>query len=219
MSVRRRAKIVATVGPATDTEESLEALLAAGVDVVRLNFSHGTHDEHARRIGMVRAIAERLKRPIAVMLDLQGPKIRTGTLVGGKPVELKRGQTFKITTHDDRGHRRARLDHLPRPACGLPRRRHRAGGRRKIKLSVDHDHRREVDVSGAWTAASLKEHKGINLPGVAVSAPALTEKDAGDLAFGLEHGRGPRGAQLRARAARPAPARAFISAARQGGAR
>src|SRR5947199_8930081 len=98
MSMRRRAKIVATVGPATDTEASLEALLSAGVDVVRLNFSHGTHDEHARRIGMVRAISERLHRPIAVMLDLQGPKIRTGTLVGGTPVELKRGQTFRLTT-------------------------------------------------------------------------------------------------------------------------
>src|SRR3954451_5146083 len=98
MPVHRRAKIVATIGPATDTEASLEALLTAGVDVVRLNFSHGSHDQHARRIGMVRAISERLKRPIAVMLDLQGPKIRTGPLVGGKPVELKRGQTFKITT-------------------------------------------------------------------------------------------------------------------------
>src|SRR5437762_1311293 len=95
----RRAKIVATIGPATDTEESLEALLAAGVDVVRLNFSHGTHDEHARRILMVRSISERLQRPIGVMLDLQGPKIRTGTLVGGAPVELRRGQTFRITTH------------------------------------------------------------------------------------------------------------------------
>src|SRR5690348_14818056 len=68
MTVHRRAKIVATIGPATDTEESLEALLAAGVDVVRLNFSHGTHDEHARRLQMVRSIAGRLNRPIAVML-------------------------------------------------------------------------------------------------------------------------------------------------------
>src|SRR5215211_5992977 len=94
---QRRAKIVATLGPATDTEQSLEALLAAGVDVVRLNFSHGTHGEHLRRIEMVRTISERIQRPIGVMLDLQGPKIRTGKLVGGKPVELKRGQSFAIT--------------------------------------------------------------------------------------------------------------------------
>ena len=84
-ATQRRAKIVATIGPATDTEESLEALLAAGVDVVRFNMSHGTHAEHARRLGWVRGIADRLHRSIAVMLDLQGPKIRTGTLVGGRP--------------------------------------------------------------------------------------------------------------------------------------
>src|SRR5436309_8564141 len=103
MTVHRRAKIVATIGPATDTEASLEALLAAGVDVVRLNFSHGTHDEHARRLQMVRSIADRLHRPIAVMLDLQGPKIRTGTLKGGEPVTLKRGQSFAITTNEVEG--------------------------------------------------------------------------------------------------------------------
>src|SRR5438128_2002623 len=103
MPVHRRAKIVATIGPATDTEESLEALLAAGVDVVRLNFSHGTHDQHARRFEMVRRIAERLHRPVAVMLDLQGPKIRTGTLAGGQPVTLKRGQSFAITTSSVEG--------------------------------------------------------------------------------------------------------------------
>ena len=96
MNVQRRAKIVATIGPATDTEESLEALLAAGVDVVRLNFSHGSHDEHARRLAMVRVIADRLNRPIAVMLDLQGPKIRTGTLAGGKPVNTC-DQDFEAT--------------------------------------------------------------------------------------------------------------------------
>src|SRR5689334_18804267 len=98
MPAIRRAKIVATVGPATDTEESLEALLAAGVDVVRLNFSHGSHQDHARRLEMVRRIADRLRRPIAIMMDLQGPKIRTGTLAGGQPVALKRGQSFAITT-------------------------------------------------------------------------------------------------------------------------
>src|SRR5215213_2257770 len=103
MNVQRRAKIVATIGPSTDTEESLEALLAAGVDVVRLNFSHGTHDQHARRVEMVRAISDRLQRPIAIMLDLQGPKIRTGTMAGGNPVELQRGQSFTITTEPVQG--------------------------------------------------------------------------------------------------------------------
>jgi pyruvate kinase len=187
MSVRRRAKIVATVGPATDTEASLEALLAAGVDVVRLNFSHGTHDEHARRMGMVRAISERLNRPIAVMLDLQGPKIRTGTLVGGKPVELKRGQTFKITTQTIEG----TAERVSTTYHGLPADTH-AGDTvliddGRLKLSVVSTTSDEVTFQ-VLEGGTLNEHKGINLPGVAVSAPALTEKDQDDLAFGLDIG-------------------------------
>src|SRR4051812_18834207 len=187
MTMRRRAKIVATVGPATDTEASLEALLAAGVDVVRLNFSHGSHDEHARRIGMVRAISDRLKRPIAIMLDLQGPKIRTGTLVGGQPVELKRGQTFKITTRDVEG----TAERVSTTYHGLPGDTHPGDtvlvddGR--LKLSVISTTPEEVTFQ-VLEGGTLKEHKGINLPGVAVSAPALTEKDQDDLAFGLDLG-------------------------------
>jgi pyruvate kinase len=187
MNQQRRAKIVATIGPATDTEESLEALLAAGVDVVRLNFSHGTHPEHARRLRMVRDIAERLRRPIAIMLDLQGPKIRTGTLIGGEPVTLRRGQTFAITTHEIEG----TAERVSTTYPGLP------GDCRpgdtvlvddgKIKLIVTHSEPSEVTFQ-VVDGGILKEHKGINLPGVAVSAPALSDKDEEDLAFGLEQG-------------------------------
>src|SRR3954462_1312666 len=187
MTVHRRAKIVATIGSATDTEESLEALLAAGVDVVRLNFSHGTHDEHARRLQMVRSIADRLHRPIAVMLDLQGPKIRTGTLEGGKPVALKRGQSFTITTNQVEGTAECVSTTYPALPSDC-----RVGDTvlvddGRIKLIVTHTEPTEVNFQ-VVDGGVLKEHKGINLPGVAVSAPALSEKDEEDLAFGLEQG-------------------------------
>ena len=94
----RRTKIVCTLGPATDGEERIEALMRAGMDVARINFSHGSLDEHERRIAEVRAVAERLGRPVAILQDLQGPKIRTGALAGGKPVTLKAGDPFTITT-------------------------------------------------------------------------------------------------------------------------
>ena len=94
----KRAKIVATLGPATDTPELVEALILAGVNVFRLNFSHGGHDDHAQRIQWIREAAARLDQAIAVMLDLQGPKIRTGPLAGGGPVELRDGAFITITT-------------------------------------------------------------------------------------------------------------------------
>jgi len=187
MNPRRRAKIVATLGPATDDVATLEAVLAAGVDVVRLNFSHGTHEGHARNVGLVRDISERLGRPIAVMMDLQGPKIRTGTLAGGQPVELKRGQTFSITTDPVEGtaervsttYQNLPSDTRPGDTVLLD------DGRLRLRVlsTTPREVAFEVVVGGL-----LKEHKGINLPGVAVSTPALTEKDKADLAFGLELG-------------------------------
>jgi pyruvate kinase len=179
----RRAKIVATLGPATD---GLEAdLVRAGVDVFRLNFSHGTGDEHAARCAAVRAAAKAERRPVAVMQDLQGPKIRVGSLVGGGPIQLVAGQTLDITTRDVVG----------TPACisctyaGLPR-----DVKPGDRLLLD-DGRIRLTVLGTSAdcvttrveeGGPLGEHKGINLPGVAVSAPALTDKDRADLAFGLE---------------------------------
>jgi pyruvate kinase len=183
----RRVKIVATVGPATDGAGLLEALLEAGVDVVRLNFSHGRHQDHAERVGRVRATAERLGRPIAIMQDLQGPKIRTGRLAGGRPVELERGDELRITTRPIEG----------TAACisttyqGLPSD-CRTGDTilindGRIRLTVLETAPDEVRTQVA-DGGTLGEHKGINLPGVAVSAPALTEKDREDLAFGLSLG-------------------------------
>ncbi len=183
----RRTKIVATLGPATSTPERIAGLIRAGMNVARLNFSHGTHAEHAARIAMVRRAAAEAGRHVAILQDLQGPKIRTGPLVNGQPVELVAGQRFVITTEPVIGdaqrvsttYRALPLDVRPRDRILL------SDG--LIELVVinhtDTDIETEVVHGG-----KLREHQGINLPGVRVSAPAATEKDLADLAFGLEQG-------------------------------
>lgn len=178
----RRTKIVATLGPATDGLET--ELIRAGMDVARLNFSHGTPEEHARRCSAIRAAARACGRPVAVMQDLQGPKIRVGELAGGGPVHLHAGQELRITSDQVPG----TADRIPCTYAGLPRD-VRSGdtlllddGRLRLTaLSTDG---REV-VARVEVGGDLGEHKGINLPGVAVSAPSLTEKDCSDLGFGL----------------------------------
>ncbi len=178
----RRAKIVATLGPATD---GLEAeLVRAGLDVARLNFSHGSPAEHARRCAAVRDAAASVGRAVAVMQDLQGPKIRVGSLVGGGPVYLEPGQDLCILARDVVG----TAERIGCTYAGLVGD-VRPGDRvllddGRIRLTVlgtqDGEVRTRVEEGGP-----LGEHKGINLPGVAVSAPAITDKDRADLAFGL----------------------------------
>jgi pyruvate kinase len=183
----RRTKIVATIGPACGSPEMIERLLAAGMDVARLNFSHGTHADHAGRIVLLREAARRADRPLTILQDLQGPKIRTGALKDAKPVQLKAGDRFDITTHKvDGTAARVSTTYTPLPRDVLP------GDRillsdglielRVIEATAD-EVRTEVVFGG-----ELREHQGINLPGVNVSAPALTEKDLADLEFGLAQG-------------------------------
>ncbi|GAC1640789.1 MAG: pyruvate kinase [Ktedonobacteraceae bacterium] len=183
----RRTKIVCTIGPATNSEEQLEALMHAGMNVARLNFSHGTQQEHAIVIERIRTIAARLGRAIAILQDLQGPKIRTGALEGGQPVRLVDGAKVTITSRDVLG----TVDVIATTYKDLPRD-VKIGdsillddGLLELRVleSNDTDVLCEVMHGGL-----LKEHKGINLPGVAVSAPSLTEKDRDDLIFGLQHG-------------------------------
>ena len=161
-------------------------LVAAGLDVARLNFSHGTAAEHARRCSAIREAARALGRQVAVMQDLQGPKIRVGTLVGGGPVELETGRELVIAPS------MTAPGTAERVGCTYAQLAHdvRAGDRillddGRIRLSVlsatDGEVRTTIEDGGP-----LGEHKGINLPGVAVSAPAVTEKDRADMAFGLE---------------------------------
>jgi pyruvate kinase len=183
----RRTKIVATVGPASGTPQMIERLLQAGMDVARLNFSHGTQEEHARRIAMLRETARRLERPLAILQDLQGPKIRTGALKDGKPAQLLPGARFTITTRELKGSAEGVSTTYGELVQDV-----RPGDRillsdglielRVLETSAD-EVRTEVVFGG-----ELREHQGINLPGVDVSAPALTEKDIEDLAFGLAQG-------------------------------
>jgi pyruvate kinase len=183
----RRTKIVATIGPVSSTPEVIERLLNAGMDVARLNFSHGTQDEHARRIEMLREVAVRKGRPLALLQDLQGPKIRTGSLVDRKPVMLQPGTRFTITTRNVAG--TASL--VSTTYAALPRD-VRPGDR--ILISDGLIEAQVVRISGdeveteIVVGGELREHQGINLPGVAVSAPALTDKDRSDLLFGLAQG-------------------------------
>jgi pyruvate kinase len=183
----RHTKIVATLGPASDSATVLDDLVAAGVDVVRLNCSHGTHDSHRTVCGRVREASARAGRPIAVLQDLSGPKIRTGRLEGGGPISLRPGDRLVIATGDEVG----------RSGCvwttfdGLAR-----SVRPGDRLLLD-DGRLEVRVEGTDGSriatsvvfgGDLGEHKGINAPGVALPASALTPKDVDDLRFGLSLG-------------------------------
>ncbi|GAB4123090.1 MAG: pyruvate kinase [Roseiflexaceae bacterium] len=183
----RRTKIVATIGPATSTPEMIEKMLEAGMDVARLNFSHGTHADHAGRIALLRDAARALGRPLAILQDLQGPKIRTGALVGGKPVSLKPGQQFVITTEMIAGTaERVSTTYTPLPHDVRPGDRILVSDG-LIELRVNKTTDSEVFTEVVF-GGDLRENQGINLPGVNVSAPALTPKDAADLEFGLAQG-------------------------------
>ncbi len=187
LSTTRRTRIVATIGPASESPAQLDALIAAGMNVARMNFSHGTHRDHARRIADVRAAAARAHRPIAILQDLQGPKIRTGALVGGTSVLLEAGAPLIITIDAIDG-TAARVSttytHLPLDvAIGD----HILVSDGLIDLQVTAVSPREVSTR-VISGGELRQNQGINLPGVAVSIPALTAKDREDLAFGLSQG-------------------------------
>jgi len=184
--LRRRAKIVCTIGPASDSEEMIRELMLRGMNVARLNFSHGSHDDHARVIRRLRKVAAELGRTICILQDLQGPKIRTGRLKDRMAVTLQTGQTATITPKDVMG----TAELLSTTYTDLA---HDVKPGERILLS---DGRIELvvkQVSGAdvicevLNGGMLGEHQGINLPGTNVSIPSLTEKDEADLAFGLKH--------------------------------
>lgn len=181
----RRTKIVATVGPASRAPSMLEKLVQAGVNVFRLNFSHGTHEEHFAVIRAVREISARLHRPIALLQDLSGPKIRIGRVREG--AELRNGARIVITT-DASVEGSAEL--VSTTYAALPRD-VKAGDR--VLLDDGNLELRVVGTAGEHVECEvvdggpLRSNKGINLPGVALSTPALTEKDRRDLAFGVQH--------------------------------
>jgi pyruvate kinase len=185
--ISRHSKIVCTLGPATRSPRMIRKLIQAGMNVARLNFSHGTHEEHARSISILREAAVALKKPIAILADLQGPKIRTGALAGGGTVLLRTGQRFVLTTAKVLGDStRVNTTFYPMP------REVKRGDRillsdGLIELRVESTTHHEV-VCQVANGGLLGENKGINLPGVKLHVPALTQKDRADLRFALSQG-------------------------------
>ncbi len=181
----RRAKIVATLGPASGTEEVFRRLVKAGLDVARLNFSHGSHEQKAELIAMVRKVAREEKKPICILADLQGPKIRTGTLAGGKPVMLEAGKRLTITPERIEGTAERVSTVFTTLAENL-----KPGD--QILLSDGLIELRVLELQGVDVVTEiinggyLGEKKGINLPGVAIKVPSLTEKDEVDLEFAIQ---------------------------------
>jgi len=181
-----KTKIVATIGPASNTKPILEKLVKAGMCIARLNFSHGSYQDHVEVIGAIRSISRVMNRPVGILLDLQGPKIRTGKLQNGQPVHLKRNHIVFITTRKVRGTAEILSTTYNKLVQDV---------KRGTKILLD-DGLIELKVISKTTdtvkcrivnGGMLNEHKGINLPGVKVSAPSLTSKDKRDLDFGIKN--------------------------------
>ncbi|MFF4532228.1 pyruvate kinase [Streptomyces sp. NPDC001407] len=182
----RRAKIVCTLGPATDSYEQIKSLVEAGMDVARFNLSHGTYVDHEARYHRVRKAAEETGRSIGILADLQGPKIRLGRFREG-PVLLERGDEFTITVEDiqgDRHHCGTTYDGLAADVTKGERILVDDGRVTLEVTSVDGPRVRTIVIEGGM----VSDHKGLNLPGVAVSVPALSEKDVEDLRWAIRTG-------------------------------
>jgi pyruvate kinase len=183
----RSAKIVCTLGPASHSLEMIERLTHAGMDVARLNFSHGTHEGHAGTIRRVREVSGRLAKPIGILADLQGPKIRTGALADKRPVQLVAGQRFTISTRDFPGTRAGVSTTYKRMPREVSRGDRILLGDGLIELRVLSTTSDSV-LCTVINGGELGEHKGINLPGVKLRIPAVTPKDQEDLVFALQQG-------------------------------
>ncbi|QHY98213.1 Pyruvate kinase [Streptomyces sp. S4.7] len=182
----RRSKIVCTLGPAVDSYEQLKSLIEAGMNVARLNMSHGSHPEHEERYHRVRKAAEATGRAVGVLVDLQGPKIRLETFAEG-PVELVRGDEFVITTEDvpgDKGICGTTYKGLPGDVAKGDQVLINDGNVELRVTEVEGPRVKTLVVEGGV----ISDHKGINLPGTAVNVPALSEKDVEDLRFALRMG-------------------------------
>ncbi|HYG86179.1 MAG TPA: pyruvate kinase [Azospirillum sp.] len=182
----RSTKVVATLGPSSSTPEMIRSLFEAGVDVFRLNFSHGSHDDHGARVKAIRALEQETGRPIAIMADLQGPKLRLGTFANG-PIELTPGQSFRLDLTKEPGDTtRVGMPH-PEIFAALEPEAELLLDDGKVRLRVvscGPDHADTVVVSGT----RLSDRKGVNVPGVVLPLSPLTEKDRADLAFALDQG-------------------------------
>lgn len=183
----KRTKIVCTMGPASDSELTLRNLIAEGMDIARLNFSHGSQIEHLARINRIKKVRRELNAPTAIMLDLRGPRIRTGALVDGAPVRLQAGKQITLTEAPVAGTSRlvqqtcAGLADYMRPGTSI------LIDNGLIELAVDETRGSDI-VCTVQNSGILREHKGMNFPGTQIDLPIMSEHDERDLLFGIEQG-------------------------------
>ncbi|WP_119300052.1 pyruvate kinase [Dongia deserti] len=186
MRRQRKAKIVATLGPASSTREQIAALFRAGADVFRLNFSHGTHEDHQKRYEVIREVEEEMGRPIGILMDMQGPKLRVGTFTDGS-VELKSGSTYRLDLDEAKGNaKRAQLPHpeifeAVQPGTNLLI----DDGRLRLRVKKAGSDYAECEVV---VGGKLSDRKGVNVPDVVLPLSPLTQKDRVDLHFGIDLG-------------------------------
>lgn len=182
----KKTKIVGTIGPTSESEKVLKELFLNGLNVCRLNFSHGSHDEHKERIDTIKKVREELKMPIGIMLDTKGPEIRLGNFKK-EPIEIEEGQMFTITNRDILGDEtivNMSYEGLPNDV--------KIGDRILIDDGlVEFEVKEVVDgrdiVCKSLNGGTLKNHKGVNVPGVKINLPAVTQKDIDDILFGIEN--------------------------------
>ena len=182
----KKTKIICTIGPACDSPELIKKLIEAGMDIARLNFSHGSHTEHHRRIILLRQVAAELDKPLGIMLDTKGPEIRTGVFKDGKVI-LQEGEKVILTTEDVVGDSTL----IPVSYNGLPQALKKgntvliADG--AIKLKVIETREKEITCL-VVNGGILSNRKGVNIPGISLDLPFLTEKDIQDINFGIDQG-------------------------------
>lgn len=181
----RKTKIVCTIGPVSESEEMIEQLVRAGMNVARLNFSHGDHSEHKRRIDTIKKIREKLERPVAIMLDTKGPEVRLGYFKEGK-AELEKGQRFTLTIRDIQGDStQCSITYKELPGeVSIGSKILIADG--VIELTVLEKNNTDV-ICEVLNGGTLGDRKNVNIPGATSKLPAITEKDIADLVFGIEN--------------------------------
>lgn len=182
----RKTKIICTLGPSTDNEEVLRALIDSGMDVARLNFSHGTYDEQKRRMDMVKKLRQETGKPIAILLDTKGPEVRTGDFAEGK-VLLEAGQEFTLTSREVMGDR-----HISKITYDRLHEDIEVGGRiliddGLIELKVKEIKDKDI-VCDVINGGYVSNHKGVNIPGIHLNMPYMSEKDVADIMFGIKQG-------------------------------
>ncbi len=191
--MNRKTKIVATIGPASQERDTLLRLIQSGLDVARLNFSHGTFDEHAERIKMIRELSDEVNKPITILQDLQGPKLRVGNLPDGQ-VQLTQGELIVLSSRPDQARQDERYADKEIIPFDVPDLENSVTPGHHILMD---DGALEIEVVGVSPnsvearvvlGGPLKSHKGVNLPRANLKIPGFTEKDRADLEFGIRSG-------------------------------